>query len=225
MRHYFIIFLLQFAIMGISAQYGNSPANLETFVNRSGKFLMQLGDDGSIEGSRYLADDFIKGKIYLDSSWYEDTNLKFDIFNNCFEIKLEDDIYIIDPETNYADTVLFNDEIYIRKDLAAGPKINFAYMVLLTQNNDISLCKIYKMRLDPPKKSDGYMEASPASYVRDVSKYYGFNQDKNWEIKGLKSIAEMFGTDRKIIRSLIKEHNYKLTNEEDLAEIIHLLSE
>jgi len=225
MRKIMIMFLLLSAITGISAQYGNSPYNLEAFVNKEGKFLMQIGDDGSIAGSRYLSDEYSKGKVFLEGNWYEDAALNFDIFNGRFELKLTDNVFIIDPVKNYADSVEFNDEVFVRRDMDPGKKIRMGYLVLLNDNNGVSLCKQYRIRLDPPRASDGYSEAQPAKYATNTPRYYVYKESDIWEVDGLKSVAEMFDVDSKTIKKYMKENKYKLSREGDMTSIIDHLSE
>jgi hypothetical protein len=186
---------------------------------------MQLGDDGTITGSHYFSDEFEMGKILLEGNWYDSTLLKYDIYNSCFEIQLSNDIFVLDPIQNYADSIYFKDEIFIRKDVDPGPKIKLVYLSLLTDNKSVSLCKMYRIRLDPPKQSDGYTEGKLAAYVSNSPRYYIFRENERREVEGLKSIAEMFNTDSKTIKAYMKENKYKISREQDLISIINHLSE
>ena len=55
-----------------------SSRALESFVNRSGQYLMQI-EDNTVAGSPYLLDEFEKGDLHLMGVWYKDIDLRYDI--------------------------------------------------------------------------------------------------------------------------------------------------
>ena len=223
MRHLFIIFLLAAGLTGLEMN-AQSPLStlreLEGFRSRSGKYLMQIGEEGHIAGTPYLKDAFLPGSLMINGRWYDSVNLRYNAFERAFEVKIDQGIFVIDPEKAVADTIMYNDETYVPKNLGKEGSVRLEYLVLIAEGEGFSLCKRYSVRMDNPVPADGYQEAQPAEYKPNQPAYYLFKNGSPREIKGRKSIRELFGVKRRDLRKYLRKQDYSLRDEEDLQSVI-----
>lgn len=193
--------------------------SLEGYVNRSGKYLMQVGDDREVIGSPYLVDSFKKGNIRMDGDWYKDSDLRFDSYEGVFEVKLEEGVFVIDPTIDGVDSIIFNKETFVSRNLNPGDSNRRRFLVALYQGNNYALYKKYGVRLNNPVKSDGYSEAKPAEFKPNPPEYYFFREQEPIVVKGTGSIADVFGVDRKTVKRYLRQNKYNIKKEKDLVEI------
>jgi hypothetical protein len=210
----------------VSAQYPLSTTmSLEGYVNKSGKYLMQIGDNREVIGSPYLDDMFKKGDVRMDGDWYRGSDLRFDSYEGVFEVKLNEGIFVIDPVVDGVDSILYNREIFVSRSLTPGDPQRRRFLVALYQEDTYALYKKYGRRLNNPVKSDGYNEAKPAEYKPNPPAYIIFKEENPLEVKGTGSIADIFGVDRKTVSRYTRQNKYKLNKEKDLIEIVTHFSE
>ena len=223
-----IVFMAIICCFNGNSVFAQAPLStmmsLDGYVNRSGKYLMQVGDDREIIGSPYLVDTFKKGNVRMDGDWYRDSDLRFDSYEGVFEVKLEEGVFVIDPTIDGADSIFYNKEIFVSRNLNPGDTNRRRFLVALYQGNNYALYKRYGARLDNPVKSDGYSEAKPAEFKPNPPDYYIFREQKPTLVKGTGSIADIFGVDRKTVGRYIRQNNYKMKKEEDLIEIVNHFS-
>ena len=197
----------------------------EIDMNLSGNYLFQARKNAEIIGSPFLVDEFVSGRIFLDSTWYDEVDLQFDVYNGFFIIKLDDGDYIIDPVNSNIDTIAFNDEIFVKKDRLGGKNVDITYLSLLADRNGYSLCKEYRILLKAAIKEGGYQEAQPAEYKPMPPIYYLISPSDTREIRASKTMAETFDVPPKTLKSFLKEHAYKISNEEDLIEVFNYFAQ
>ena len=197
----------------------------EIDMNLSGNYLFQARKNAEIIGSPFLVDEFVPGRIFVDNTWYDEVDLQFDVYNGYFVIKLDDGDYIIDPDKSNIDTIAFNDEIFVKKDRLGGKNMDLTYLSLLADRNGYSLSKEYRTLLKAAIKEGGYQEAQPAEYKTMPPIYYVFKNSDTWEIRGTRTIAEIFDVAPKIVKSYMKEKEYKVSEESDLIEVINYFAQ
>ena len=218
------IFILPLVLLSCGTLRGQnleqSYMDLERHLNTSGEYLKRADERNKVNGSPYLTEDFQSGMVHWDRKWNEGIDLKYDIYNDCFEVKLKSGIIVLDPVKNNIDTLKYNGEVFVRKFLDQGKVKRLAYMSLLGQGNGFSVVKQYKIILNAATSSDGYSDAKPAEYKANSPVFYVFKDNEMWEVKGAKTIAEIFGIEVKKVKSYLKEKDYKLSNEKDLVEAV-----
>ena len=106
---------------------------LTIILSTSGQLLMTIDANTEIEGSPYLSDDYLESAFFFNGNWYKPMELRFDVYENHFEVKLENGIYLLNPRKIGADTVKYNGEFYVAKDLQEGGSSRIAYVVLLKE--------------------------------------------------------------------------------------------
>ena len=223
MKQLILIIYLAAGIAGAAAT-AQSPLStlreLEGFRSRSGKYLMQIGEDDRIEGTPYLKDAFLPGSLLINGSWYDSVNLRYNAFRKAFEVKIDEGIFVIDPEKAVADTIIYNGETYVPKNLGKDGSVRLEYLGLIAEREGLSLCKRHSVRMDNPVPADGYREAKPAEYKPNPPAYYLLKNGSAREIKGRNSIRELFGVKRRDLRRYLRKHDYSLRDEEDLQSVI-----
>jgi hypothetical protein len=221
MKSSLILSLFSFVCISLMGQnLEQAYMDLERHLNTSGEYLKRADDRNKVIGSPYLTEDFQPGMVHWNRMWNEGIDLKYDIYHDCFEVKLKSGIIVLDPLKNNIDTIKYNGEAFVRKFLDQGKGMSLAYMALLGQENVYSVYKQYKIILTEASSSDGYSNAKPAEFKSNSPVYYIFKDNENWEVKGSRTIAEIFGIEAKMVKDYMKEKNYKLSNEKDLVEVI-----
>ena len=199
----------------------NSYRELEIHLKSSDEYIRKSTKGSNINGSPYLTEDFHAGEIYWNRSWNEGIELRYDIYMGWFEARLESGIIVIDPLKNNIDTLNYNGEVFVRKILVADKSNKLVYMPLLGQENKISVFKQYRITVtEAITDTDLYHEAKPAEYKTLTPVYHVFRDNENWEVKGSKTIAEIFGIEVKKVKSYLKEKKYKLSKEKDIVETV-----
>ena len=195
--------------------------SLEGYVNRSGKYLMQIGDDSEVLGTPYLADTFSTGFLNIDGDWYRGAELRYDAYDAIFEVRLSDGIFMISPESLEADSILYNEEVFVVKDILPGDPMRLQYLALLYEKGQYALLKRYRTRLNNAVPSDGYREAKPAEYRTNPPEYIIFKNQEPVDVKGVRSIADVFDVERKKVRRFLKQNDYDLNDEKDLIMVVN----
>jgi hypothetical protein len=213
-----LVYLLSATLMG--QNISQSYMDLERHLNTSGEYRKRAEDRNKVIGSPYLTEDFQSSLVHWDRKWTEGIDLRYDIYHDCFEAKLKSGIIIIDPVKNNIDTLKHNGEVFVRKVLDQGKEMKFSYLALLGQENGYSVYKRYKIVLNAASTSDGYSEAKPAEFKANTPTYFVFREHENWEVKGNKSLSEIFGIEAKKVKSYLKEKDYKLSREQDLVNAV-----
>ncbi|MFC2129178.1 hypothetical protein ACFLQX_00185 [Bacteroidota bacterium] len=222
-------YLIIFQILLLACIHGRSqhvvvamhtPYDLELYMKTSKEYQSQHNDNSSIVGSPYLTENFESSLVLLNNLWYEGIALRYDIYNDQFEVEFESGKMIIDPIKNNIDTIKYNGEVFVRKVFEPGNTKGLSYLALLGQWNNFGLFKQYKTRLEAATPTDGYNEARPAEYHSTSPGYYIFNNNEIIEIKGSKTIAEVFNIEHKMVKRYLKEKDYKLSNEDDMISVL-----
>jgi hypothetical protein len=186
---------------------------------------MQIGNDREVIGSPYLEDTFKKGDVRMDGDWYREADLRFDSFEGVFEVKLEEGIFVINPSVDGVDSIVYNKELFVSRNLNPEDPQRRRFLVALYRGDNLTLYKRYITRMNNPVKSDGYNEAKPAEYKPNPPVYIVFKDKTPLEVKGTGSIADIFEADRKTVRRFTRQNKYKLKNEKDLVEIVKHFSQ
>ena len=216
-----ILFLALFSL-GIVAQ-NPVPLNESMKMNlkASGEYYKWSAGNSKVNGSPYLTEDFRPGMIHWNRMWNDGIDLRYNIYQGNFEVKLESGIIVLDPFTNNIDTLKYREEVFVKKYLKEGEDMLVVYLSLLGQQNGYVLYKQYRIKLtEAITDTDLYHKAKPAEYETQTPGYYVFRGNEHWKVKGSKTLSEIFQIDAKVVKSYLKDNNYKLSREEDLLEAV-----
>jgi len=216
-----ILYLALFCVGTMAQNPVTSTQALEKNLRASGEYYRWSADPGKVKGSPYLMEEFRSGKIYWNRTWNEGIHLRYNIYQGTFEAKLESGIIAIDPLKNNIDSIKCMEEVFVKKYLTVGKDKLVVYLSLLGEQNGYALCKQYRIRLtEAVTDTDLYHDAKPAEYKTQTPVYYVFRGNEHWIAKGSKSLAEIFQTDAKVVKSYLKDNKYKLSQEEHLLEAV-----
>ncbi len=216
-----ILFFALFYVLTTAQNPVTSTHNLTHDLITSGDYFSWSGGDNNIKGSPYLTEEFLSGMIYWNRMWNEGIDLRYNIYQGKFEVKLETGTIQIDPLRNNIDTLKYREEVFVKKYLEAGNDKLVVYLSLLGQQNGYALYKQYRIKLtEAVTDTDLYNKAKPAEYKTLTPVYYVFRGNEHWSVKGNKTLAEIFQIDTKVVKSYLKDNKYNLSREEDLLETV-----
>jgi hypothetical protein len=217
-----VLAVICLATPGLFAQIlpTSTMMSLEGYITSSGKYLMQIGSDSEILGSPYLEDSFSTGFLHVDGDWYQGAELRYDAYDAVFEVRMEDGIFMISPESLGADSIIYNDEVFILKDILPGDMMRLQYVALLYSGEGYELIKKYRIRLNNAVPAGGYSDPKPAEYRTNPPEYMVFKDHVPTDVRGAGSVADIFGADRKKVRRFLKKNNLNLNDENDLVKVV-----
>jgi hypothetical protein len=208
-----------------TGQGGFRPlTDLEIFGSTTLEFRKIQLDIKDIEGSPYLSEEFSEGKVLMNNMLYDGVNLRYNVYNDRFEVNLDTETIMIDPVKNTIDTLYYLEQKFVRKFLNPEKSNELSHVEVLYSHPDGNLLKKYRIELIPATQPGAYTEAQPAKF-KTSSPFYYLERPGNMVLyKGVRSLAEFFATDSKEIKKLIKTHRFKLQDEKDLTSLCALLS-
>ncbi len=216
-----ILFFALFCVLTTAQNPVTTTHTLTHDLITSGDYFSWSGGDSNIKGSPYLTEEFLSGMIYWNRIWNEGIDLRYNIYQGKFEVKLETGTIQIDPLRNNIDTLKYREEVFVKKYLEAGNDKLVVYLSLLGQQNGYALYKQYRIKLtEAVTDTDLYNKAKPAEYKTLTPVYYVFRGNEHWSVKGNKTLAEIFQIDTKVVKSYLKDNKYNLSREEDLLETV-----
>ena len=220
-RLFGILYITLFSLGAMAQTPVSLDQTMKMNLKASGEYYGWSSGQSKINGSPYLTEDFLPGMIHWNRVWNDGIDLRYNIYQGKFEVKLESGTIALDPFNNNIDTLKYNEEVFVKKYLKEGNNILVVYLSLLGQQNGYALYKQYRIKLtEAVTDTDLYNKAKPAEFVMQDPEYYVFMDNEHWEVKGSKTLAEIFQVDTKVVKGYLKDHNYKLSREEDLIEAV-----
>ena len=187
---------------------------IATFQNRNKE--LKLND---VKGSPYLTEDFLEGKVLMGQTLYKGVQLRYNVYGDRFEARLDQSIIEVDPVTNPIDTLYFYGHKFVRKFLQSHKNKDLSHLAVLYSHPGCTLFKKYKVTLIPETKPGAYVEAQPAKFDPGLPDYYLGKGEELILLNGVKSIAEFFQVESKEVKSMIKTKQLKLQDEKNLIII------
>ena len=216
-----ILYLALFCVGTMAQNPVTSNLALKQNLLASGEFFSGSVGHSKANGSPYLTEEFRSGMIHWNRMWNEGIDLRYNIYQGKFEVKLENGIIVVDPIKNNIDTLKYREEVFVKKYLEVGKDKLVVYLSLLGQQNGYALYKQYRINLtEAITDTDLYHKAKPAEYKTQTPVYYVFRGNEHWKVKGSKTLAEIFQIDAKVVKSYLKDNKYKLSREEHLLEAV-----
>jgi len=223
---YRMVFLLLLLPGILAAQSGFMPlTDLQIFGSSTFDFRKSQISIKDVKGTPYLTEDYLEGKVLMGNAVYEGVMLRYDVYNDRFEVRFEQNTIIIDETKSIIDTLYHSGYKFVRKFLLPGKSNVLSHVAVLYKNNDFNLLKKYKVTLIPATNPSAYTEAKPAKFDPVVPDYYLGRGEEVILLKGVKSIAGFFHVEPKEVKSLMKSQQLKVQNEEDLVRICAYFSE
>lgn len=204
----------------LSAQSGFKPlTDLQIFGSSTFDFRQSQLNIKDVKGTPYLSEEYMEGNVLMSSTMYEGILLRYDVYNDRFEARLEQNTIIIDPVKNVIDTFYYSGYKFVRIFIDPDRSNALAHVAVLYKSNHCNLYKKYKVTLIPATKPGAYTEANPAKFDPVLPDYYLGSGEEMILLKGVKSIAGFFDVEPKEVKSMMKSSQLKLQSEEDLVRI------
>jgi len=176
-----------------------------------------------VQGSCYLIEDFVDGRITLNTSQTFEAPIRYDIFADQIEYKNEaNEIFTVqNPQairTVYLDSLKFT---WFEPGDFENVKGFYELLVL----GNYSLYKKYQILLKNPEAAGPGISSSAAMFIPLDSKYYIMDTDANFrEITDKKDLL-LPGRDAAVLEKFIKTSKIKTKNEKDLIRFTDFLNE
>lgn len=195
----------------------------DDFLTNQEKSLLQRSilKVSDIEGSPYLDKSFVKGSVITrDSIQYQNVPLRYNVYNDEFEFKVDEEKYLVISEPASILQIRIEDAvfIYLKKDNKYG------YYQLLNDDK-IKLLLRYNVKFRQANVTNGINQARPPKFNRGSDTYYlqiGYNEPQ--QIKNKKDINLIFGSKNNTIQELIKKEKLDVRKEGDLLKFVKLLN-
>ncbi|MEP7269513.1 MAG: hypothetical protein ABI844_17990 [Saprospiraceae bacterium] len=211
------LFSLCFTLIGFSQNHDLSiyGSDISDHLLIKQRDLFGRINPAEIDGSPYLNDSFISGKVYTHNLLYSGVKMRYNIYGDYVEFKDKEVTLILDPKPEIS-KVEINNEVLLVQPYDNKGNIKLGYFVALDTGAILLLKKrviIFKESVPAQALQD---RATPAKYVpaKDIF-YYRTKQEAAKPIYNLKKIMVDFPDHKKDLLSMISRRKLK-ENEEDL---------
>jgi len=201
---------------------GNQNSNI---IFEQSKFISKIVDIDylDIEGSPYLNENFIKSTIIMDNHEKIEIKLRYNIFNDAIETKLEEKIRILNKNTNTKEVIIDGKSFcfVVLDNLPSKTIVEKIYVhkLILYLKHHVSFKKaqIAKSYTDP--KPNRFVNSHPKLYIKTPF------QESLIQIKRLKDFTKIFPNSSSQIKKFIKENKIKIDNKEQLIQLVRYIEQ
>ncbi len=198
---------------------------LQNFYDDFASRKMMEGPIGeAYDGSPYLTDEFVSGTIFLaNGEEYPDILLRYNVYDDLFELKKEDNIFIIDRQkTDY----IFNlgDRIFSYNNYILKGRATEGYLEQLVRGT-YSLYAKHIVVFREGEKPEPFKEArKPKFHIQNPDLLIGKDDGSIVEIKSAKDLYDKFNDLEKLIEEYTGNKKLKLKTEQDYIELVNFLN-
>ncbi len=207
----------------VSSNLTQSPMNAIMLQNmqkivRDGKMI-----DNQIEGSPFLNDNFIEGKVITSNGTFEPVTLRYNIFQDVMEFEMERKIYYLEPG-NQVKEVIMGEDTFVVKAYMRNNKPVFGYLKVL-ETGKLSLYqkknRAFK-EAQPPKALES--EAHPARFIKESDEYFlEMNGD---DLRLVKNAKEILAVNNKAdLEARVKKAGISMKNENGMVKLVKMINE
>lgn len=166
-----------------------------------------------IEGSPYYSEEFIVGKVYLESGISADVPLRYNLYTD--EVEFMQDGKVLD---------LIKDNVkYIEQGEDVIIQDNSTYF-FSQESGKFSLYIKKVVRFKDKTPAGGYIDPEPAKFILETDKYFLKEENKPAEeIRTKRALQEMLSENEAAL-DFIKKSRTKVNRAEDLLELVKFLN-
>ncbi len=200
----------------------NFTGNLHNFKTLDQLLKIDINSD-VIEGSPYTNEAFVKGEFTtIDNSRYSDLMLRYNVFYDRMEFKLENDsvFFISEPEKIRLLQIENTNYVYLPKTKNNGGYFELKYdqRIKLLIKNDIDFLH--------PTKKEAYLEDKAPRFKRNPDKYYIQTEENSLIlISNKKNLYEAFTQIANELKTYLKKEKINLRKEDDLLKLMVFLND
>jgi|GEM_PF-6252923 len=184
-----------------------------------------------INGSPYLDDDFLDGKLYeKDSLVKSNISLRYNILNDQIEIKdpninKGNEYGALLKEISITAKILFKNFKYFPGFINPSDGSTGSYLEVLEKGNDYKLLKKYSVKFQPKVEARSqYEPAKKAEYVQKTYYYVLDNNGKFIEFPNRKSqLYKTFKSQKKELKSFMRKTRIDLDDEKGILRVFNYL--
>lgn len=176
-----------------------------------------------VQGSPFLYKDFISGQLKLNTGTTYKGSLRYDKYADQIEFRTSDgEVYAVkNPETIQL-AILGDSKLnYFEPGEFKGVKGYYEVLVI----GNYSLYEKYQVILKDPEAARPYVEAKPAKFLDQDSKYFIMDPDGNFTEIVKKKDLLLKGLNQKNLEAFIKENKIKPSKKEDLIKFVEFLNQ
>ncbi len=213
-----LLWLLQPAMAQTNIMLNGS--DLYTFANSDHEYLKSLNERyRTIEGSPYLDDEFHQGSLFFNKTRYTGVSLRYNAYEGYFEFESDEGVMYFDPRVTKIDTVWLEGDTFHYVYFQRGRTGKQTFMKAL-HSGAASVYMYNEVILTQPEESTGYTAAKPSSFQKLAGSVYIQVEGKPaLELKGKKSLEEIFPDHQKELSDFIKAEKLKLKKTEDVIRL------
>ncbi|MBS0011908.1 MAG: hypothetical protein KFF49_10890 [Bacteroidales bacterium] len=192
----------------------------DEFINRQAV----KGEMESYEGSPYMNEEFTESSITSsENDVFEKVPLRYNIYNDVFEVEMEDAVYKLRRGGMVAEVSLPGHSfIYSKYDYLSSE--GEGYLELLVRGN-YTLYKKYRVIFKKAEPAQPYMDAKPAMFQeRDPLFFIAQGDDQPVFIRNNRSLEDIAGKKGKALKDFIRDKRLKIRNEEDIVRVVQFLN-
>ena len=214
-------------VFSISLFFVSMLANAQDMTGRDLRdhMLIELSKkvDHSIkdfEGSPFLKQEFITGRVYGPKIKYKDIALRYNIFNDQMEFQQNNTIYALYPEPRIT-KVLLGDETYVVEKYEIKGKMAYGYLARLDTGKLTLLSKkvVRFTEKQEPKALEGAGKPAKFTRAQDIY-YYKIGNGEITKVVSLKSFIESLPDKREEISNYAKSEKLSVKDEADLMKLV-----
>lgn len=174
------------------------------------------------EGTPYNQDKFARGDIYYEKNWrYSDIPLRYNIFNDEMEFKIEGrvTIYAIEPDKRIQ-KILIQEDTFVVADYKEKGKIITGFFKMLATGK-IDLLAKFQVEFKEAQPAKAMFDPEPAKFNRKEDQYYiKTNGDIAQKISNIKKLIGLIGDHENELSEYAKKEKISAGDESELIQFI-----
>jgi hypothetical protein len=198
----------------------NTKENLKKFAYSIYTVDSYKENESKVRGSRYLQENWVSGKVFLDNNKVMPVPLKFNLVQERFEIKAGGLIYgIYAPQKVHS--ILIGDQRFIMKEIQTEERKSKVFLKVLATGK-CDLYKRYKGSVLQPSYNSSLSVGNEKPKIHVEEFYYMEIDDKETEkIKTRRRrVWKKLGDKKSEMKTYIKDNNLHTRKEEDLIKAV-----
>ena len=175
-------------------------------------------DYSKVEGTPYYQEDFMKGRIILNSGKVYGGPMRLNQYTEMVEIKSEDGSVFSIKDADEISAIMIGDHKFVYR-----PDPDDLYHSIAMESlyeGDYSLYQVRSTRFQAAVAAQAYQEPHPARFVRNNDRFYLLHADGYSEIKSKKSLLNVLKDKQNELKAYIKTENLDVKVPSDLVKIL-----
>lgn len=199
----------------------NNMENLLRALNYNTN-IERTADD--IEGSAYLREEFLDGRVTLENVEYNHIPLRYNVYNDLVEFKSNNgEVYNIN-NPDVVEEIVIGDKRY-RYLTCVLQKEEVKLFAELLCDGTVKLYKHHRMRIQPARAGGTHTKPQPPRFVNVAPLYVVENPGVGVRVlNNKKELFAVFGDKSAQIKKFMKDRSLSVKQEADLVKIIEFVS-